>query len=89
MNSAPLIDYKEQRIQQLVDHLDTRLHTTQVMAELLLDFAALRDGADYSYLSRYREGALMDAMVHLSRSNYEDFCRLVELAKLPADQPRP
>ncbi|WP_374981437.1 hypothetical protein PSGK_10695 [Pseudomonas solani] len=83
MNSAPLIDYKEQRIQQLVDHLDTRLHTNQVMAELLLDFAALRDGADYPYLSRYREGALMDAMVHLSRNNYEDFCKLAELAQLP------
>jgi hypothetical protein len=83
MNSAPLIDYKEQRIQQLVDHLDTRLHTTQVISELLLDFAALRDGADYSYLSRYREGALMDAMVHLSRNNYEDFCKLAELAQLP------
>jgi len=50
---------------------------------LPLDFAYLRDGGDDSYLSRYREGALMDAMVHLSRNNYEDFCKLAELAQLP------
>lgn len=89
MNAFLAINHEQLHVQQLVDHLDTRLHTTQVMAELLLDFAALRDGADYSYLSRYREGALMDAMVHLSRSNYQDFCKLVELAKLPADQSIP
>jgi hypothetical protein len=31
-----------------------------------------------------REGALMDAMVHLSRSNIDDFCRLAELVGVPA-----
>ncbi|WP_285962455.1 hypothetical protein [Pseudomonas tohonis] len=83
MNTSLAINHDQLQIQQLGDQLDTRLHTTQVMAELLLDYAALRDGADYSYLSRYREGALMDAMVHLSRNNYEDFCKLAELAQLP------
>lgn len=35
------------------------------------------------YLNDYRAGALMDAVIHLSRANFDDFCRLADLAGLP------
>ncbi|MDH4557711.1 hypothetical protein E8F11_21460 [Pseudomonas sp. BN417] len=76
-------NHEQRRLQQLVQRLDARLHTTQVIAEVILENAALRDGIPGPFLDGYREGALMDAVIHLSRSNYEDFGRLVQLEKLP------
>ncbi|WP_271408371.1 hypothetical protein [Pseudomonas sp. Q1-7] len=73
----------ERRLQELVQRLEARLHSTLVIAEVLLDNAALRDGVPGPYLNDYREGALLDAVIHLSRSSHEDFCRLVKMAKLP------
>ncbi len=84
MNGTVTLSHDQRRLQQLVERLDARLHTTQVIAEIILENTALREGIPGSYLDGYREGALMDAVIHLSRSNHEDFCRLVELAGLPA-----
>ncbi|WP_028630086.1 hypothetical protein [Metapseudomonas resinovorans] len=75
--------HEERRVQRLVQRLEARLHTTQVIAEVLMDNAALRDGDPGPYLNEYREGALLDAVIHLSRSSHEDFCQLVEMVKLP------
>lgn len=77
----------ERRLPELVQQLEARLHSTQVIAEVLMDNAALRDGVPGPYLNVYREGALLDAVIHLSRSSHEDFCRLVKMAKLPIGRP--
>ncbi|MCY1300403.1 hypothetical protein D3C76_1595490 [compost metagenome] len=77
------IDHEQWQLQQLVDRLDARLHTTQVIAEVIMENSALRDGIPGPFLNDYKEGALLDAVIHLSRSNYEDFCRLVRMGKLP------
>ncbi|WP_044872948.1 hypothetical protein [Pseudomonas sp. LFM046] len=75
--------HEQWRLEQWVQRLDARLHTTQVIAEIILENAALREGIPAPFPNDYKEGALMDAVVHLSRSNYEDFCRLVQMEELP------
>jgi hypothetical protein len=77
------IDFEQRRLRQLLDRLDSRLHTVQVLAEVILDNAALREGIPGPYLDNIRESALMDAVIHLSRSNLEDFWQLVKLEQLP------
>lgn len=79
--------HDERRLQELVKRLEARLHTTLVIAEVLMDNSALRDGDPGPYLNDYREGALLDAVIHLSRSSHEDFCRLLEMVKLPVGRP--
>ncbi|MOA65383.1 hypothetical protein D3C78_1917540 [compost metagenome] len=53
------------------------------MAEVLSDNAALREGIPGPYLDNVREGALMEAVIYLSRSNQKDFSRLAKMEKLP------
>ena len=77
------IDFEQSRRRELVDRLDSRLHTVQVLAEVILDNAGLREGISGPYLNNIREGALMDAVIHLSRRNLEDFWQLVKMEQLP------
>ncbi|MFC5697217.1 hypothetical protein ACFPU0_16810 [Pseudomonas sp. GCM10022186] len=77
------IDLEQRRLRELLDRLDSRLQTVQLLAEVILDNAALREGIPGPYLDNIRESALMDAVIHLSRSNLEDFWQLVKLEKLP------
>ncbi|WP_232104274.1 hypothetical protein [Metapseudomonas otitidis] len=49
---------------------------------MILENVAMHDCVPGSFLDSYREGALMDAVIHLSRSNYEDHLRLVEMVRL-------
>ena len=77
------IDLEQRRLRELLDRLDSRLQTVQLLAEVILDNAALREGIPGPYLDNIRESALMDAVIHLSRSNLEDFWLLVKLEKLP------
>ncbi|WP_044874039.1 hypothetical protein [Pseudomonas sp. LFM046] len=83
MNRAVTLTHDQRRLKELADRLEARLHTTQVIAEIILENATLRECVPGPYFDGYREGALMDAVVHLSRSNFDDFCRLAELAVLP------
>lgn len=76
------ITHEQRRPQQLVQGLDARLHTTLVIAEVILENVSLHDRVPGAFLDGYREGALMDAVIHLSRSNYEDYLRLVEMVRL-------
>lgn len=50
---------------------------------MILENVSLHDGVPGPFLDGYREGALMDAVIHLSRSNYEGYLRLVEVVGLP------
>ncbi|AOE83968.1 hypothetical protein [Pseudomonas sp. TCU-HL1] len=77
------IDLEERRLRGLVDRLDSRLHTVQMLAEIALDNAALREGIPGPYLDNIKESALVDALIHLSRSNLEDFWQLVKMEELP------
>ncbi|MDH4557867.1 hypothetical protein E8F11_22290 [Pseudomonas sp. BN417] len=77
------IDFEQRRLRELLDRLDSRLQTVQMLAEVILDNAALREGIPGPYLNNIRESALMDAVIHLSRSNLEDFWQLVKLEQLP------
>ncbi|WP_044871740.1 hypothetical protein [Pseudomonas sp. LFM046] len=77
------VDFEQRRLRELLDRLDSRLHSVQVLAEVILDNAGLREGIPGPYLDNIREGTLMDAVVHLSRSNLEDFWQLVKLEQLP------
>ena len=77
------IDFEQSRRRELVDRLDSRLHMVQVLAEVILDNAGLREGISGPYLDNIREGALMDAVIHLSRRNLEDFWQLVKMEQLP------
>ncbi|MFZ6049852.1 hypothetical protein ACFW0H_27475 [Pseudomonas sp. CR3202] len=77
------VDFEQRRLRELLDRLDSRLHTVQMLAEVILDNAALREGIPGPYLDNIRESALMDAVIHLSRSNLEDFWQLVKLEQLP------
>ncbi|MDT4845981.1 hypothetical protein FQZ97_799840 [compost metagenome] len=79
MNEA----HEQRRLHELLDRLDSRLHTVQVLAEIIQDNSALREGVPGPYLDNVREGALVDAVIHLSRRNLEDFWQLVKLEKLP------
>ncbi|MCY1551146.1 hypothetical protein D9M68_874560 [compost metagenome] len=54
-----------------------------MLAEVIQDNSALRKGIPGPYLDSVREGALVDAVIHLSRRNLEDFWQLVKLEKLP------
>ncbi|MOA40177.1 hypothetical protein D3C78_1620230 [compost metagenome] len=74
---------EERRLRELVDRLDARLGIVQVLAEILLDNAALRPSIPGPYLDDYREGILMEAVVHLARNNQEDFWQLAKREKLP------
>ncbi|MBB4820645.1 hypothetical protein PSGK_04530 [Pseudomonas solani] len=76
-------DLEHRRLHELVDRLESRLNTVQVLAEVILDNAAMREGIPGPYLDDLREGALMDAMIHLCRSNQEDFQHVAKLAQLP------
>ncbi|BAN48137.1 hypothetical protein [Metapseudomonas resinovorans] len=76
-------DVEERRLWELVNRLDSRLNTVQVLAEVLLDNTAMREGIPGPYLDDVREGAVMEAVIYLSRSNQEDFTRLAKMAKLP------
>ncbi|WP_271105793.1 hypothetical protein [Pseudomonas tohonis] len=77
------ITHEQRRLQELVQRLDARLHSTLVISEVILENVSLHDGVPGPFLDGYREGALMDAVIHLSRSNYEDYLRLVEMVGLP------
>lgn len=83
MSKETTLTFEQRRIKELAERLETRVHTTQVISEIILDNAARREGIPGPYLNGYREGALMDAVVHLSRSNFDDFCRLAELVGVP------
>ncbi|MDT4838720.1 hypothetical protein FQZ97_724850 [compost metagenome] len=76
-------DLDERRLWELVNRLDSRLNTVRVLAEVLLDNAAMREGIPGPYLDNVREGALMEAVIGLSRSNQKDFWRLAKREKLP------
>ena len=76
--------HEERRIRQLVRRLEDRLYTTQVLAELLLKNADRRPSDLGPYLNDHQEGCLMDAVIHLSRSNHDDFLKLVDLTRLPS-----
>jgi hypothetical protein len=80
---ASNLTHEQRRIKELADRLEARLHTTQVIAEIVQDNAALREGTPGPYLNQYREGALMDALVHLSRASFDDFCSLADLVEVP------
>ncbi|MCY1310077.1 hypothetical protein D9M70_602350 [compost metagenome] len=73
----------EQRLWELVNRLDSQLNTVRILAEVLSDNAALREGIPGPYLDNVREGALMEAVIYLSRSNQKDFWRLAKREKLP------
>lgn len=75
--------FEQKQLKELADRLESRLHTTTVLAEIVLDNDAMRDGTPGPYLDDYRAGALMDAVIQLSRANFDDFCRLADLAGLP------
>lgn len=77
------ITHEQRRLQELVQRLDARLHSTLVISEVILENVAMHDCVPGPFLDGYREGALMDAVIHLSRSNYEDYLRLVEMVGLP------
>ena len=77
------IDFEQRRLRELLDRLDSRLHTVQVLAEIIQDNLALREGIPGPYLDNVREGALVDAVIHLSRRNLEDFWQLVKMKQLP------
>ena len=49
-------DLDERRLWELVNRLDSRLNTVQVLAEVLLDNAAMREGIPGPYLDNLREG---------------------------------
>ncbi|EQM68584.1 hypothetical protein ACSC9U_12950 [Pseudomonas solani] len=76
-------DLEHRRLHQLADRLESRLNTVQVLAEVILDNAAMREGIPGPYLDDVREAALMEAVIHLSRSNQEDFQHVAKLAQLP------
>ncbi|BAN48669.1 hypothetical protein [Metapseudomonas resinovorans] len=76
-------DLDERRLWELVNRLDSRLNTVRVLAEVLLDNAAMREGIPGPYLDNIKEEALMEAVIYLSRSNEKDFLRLAKMAKLP------
>ncbi|MGX5727834.1 hypothetical protein ACWKWZ_22605 [Metapseudomonas otitidis] len=77
------ITHEQLCLQQLFQGLDARLHTTLEIAEVILENVFLQDGVPGPFLDGYREGALMGALIHLSRNNYEDYLRLVEMVGLP------
>lgn len=72
----------DQRLRELVDRLDSRLNTVHVIAEIIQDNAGLREGVPGPYLDEVKEGALMDAMVDLCRSNQQEFWQLMKLEQL-------
>ncbi|BAN48064.1 hypothetical protein [Metapseudomonas resinovorans] len=76
-------ELSERRLRELVNRLDSRLHTVQVLAEVLLDNAGLRPCIPGPYLNEYREGAVMEAVILLSRSSQEDFWQLAKSEKWP------
>ncbi|BAN47100.1 hypothetical protein [Metapseudomonas resinovorans] len=76
-------DLDERRLWELVNRLDSRLNTVRVLAEVLLDNAAMREGIPGPYLDNVKESALMEAVIYLSRSNEKDFLRLAKMEKLP------
>lgn len=55
-------DLEHRRLHQLADRLESRLNTVQVLAEVILDNAAMREGIPGPYLDDVRETALMDAL---------------------------
>ncbi|BAN47947.1 hypothetical protein [Metapseudomonas resinovorans] len=71
-------ELEERRLRELVNRLDSRLEIVQVLAEILLDNATLRPCVPGAYLNYYREGMLMEAVIHLARSNQEDFGQLMK-----------
>lgn len=75
------LNHQQRRLRELRERLESRLHTVQVIAEIILDNAAFREGFPGPWFGEYREGALMDAVVQLSRSNLEDFSRLLEMQR--------
>jgi hypothetical protein len=77
------VDLEQRRLDELLDRLDLRLKRVQVLAEIIQDNLALRKGIPGPYLDNVREGALVDAVIHLSRRNLEDFWQLVKLEQLP------
>lgn len=77
------LTYEQKQLKELADRLEARMHTTTVLAEIVLDNDAMRGGEPGPYLNEYRAGALMDAVIHLSRANFDDFCRLADLAGVP------
>lgn len=76
-------DLEHRRLHQLADRLESRLNTVRVLAEIILDNAAMREGIPGPYLDDLREAALMDALIHLARNNQEDFQHVAKLAQLP------
>ena len=74
---------EQRRLRELLDRLDSWLHRVQVLAEIIQDNSAMREGIPGPYLDNVREGALVDAVIHLSRRNQEDFWQLVRMEKLP------
>ncbi|BAN49628.1 hypothetical protein [Metapseudomonas resinovorans] len=76
-------DLDERRLWELVNRLDSRLNTVRVLAEVLLDNAAMREGIPGPYLDNVKESALMEALIYLSRSNEKDFLRLAKMQQLP------
>ncbi|BCG23253.1 hypothetical protein thsps21_27180 [Pseudomonas sp. No.21] len=72
----------ERRLRQLVDRMESRLNTVHVIAEIIRDNAGLREGIPGPYLDEVGEGALMDAMVDLCRSNQQEFWQLMKLEQL-------
>jgi hypothetical protein len=76
-------DMEERCLRELVKRLDSRLHTVQMLAEIVLDNAAMRPGIPGPYLDDIKESALMEAMIHLSRNNLEDFWQLAKMEQLP------
>lgn len=61
MKKAQEMTYEQKQLKELADRLEARLHTTTVLAEIVLDNDAMRDGEHGPYLNDYRAGALMDS----------------------------
>lgn len=73
------ITHEQRRLQELVQRLDARLHSTLVISEVILENVSLHDCVPGPFLDGYREGT-GDPL--LSRSNYENYLRLVEMVGL-------
>lgn len=79
------VDLEQRRLHELLNRLGSRLHTEQLLAEIIQDNSALRESIPGPYLDNVREGELVDAVIHLSRRNLEDFWQLVKIEQLPLE----
>ncbi|WCD81795.1 hypothetical protein [Pseudomonas sp. TUM22785] len=76
-------DMQQQRLHDLLERLDSRLNAVHMIAAIIQDNAGRREGTPGPFLNEVREGALMDVMVDLCRSNQQDFWQLMKMGALP------